>query len=49
MKFILTLFIIWWALLVAMFIDVAQPTCDTDTECMALCRADDPGCDGGPE
>jgi hypothetical protein len=22
--------------------------CTTDTECMALCRPDDPNCDGGP-
>jgi hypothetical protein len=26
-----------------------EALCSTDTECMALCPADDAGCDGGPE
>lgn len=27
----------------------ADALCTTDIECMQLCRADDPDCDGGPE
>jgi hypothetical protein len=41
-----------YALILALALAYApqDPTpCHTDSECMALCPANDPACDGGPQ